>query len=98
MGHTSDILERRPLSFRLRHGAAARHFTAKRATDLMIEAADRIEALEEYNARLRLRLDNAAQQLSISDAYEADENGQRNVPSVWRLQNALIRDALRGGD
>lgn len=57
------------------------------AAEVAGEAADEIE-------RLRSLVEKARKQLSVSDDYEFDVNGPTALPSVWKLQNQLVRDAL----
>lgn len=64
-------------------------------TDTMM-AHDVIGLMKELD-KLRAIVQNAQAQLTISDAYAAEDN-RSQVPSTWQIQNALILDALAGGD
>lgn len=73
--------------------AVARDHLSGRITASQI--AEMVRGYKEC-ARLRERIARAEKQLAVAAQYEKDENGMTVMPSVWRLQNGLIRSALRG--
>lgn len=61
-----------------------------------ISPEDEMLTMQRRVAELESRIARAVAQLDVADQYATDDRGFSKMPTVWELQNSLIRDALNG--